>query len=146
MKAKSGRVTYGTRAFHQDATEAMGGDIARALIETITNSDDVYGSKYGKIRIEIEHRRGPWKVVTRDRATGMSASRMEEAIASLGERTSGFEADADVRGNLGRGAKDIAAFGPVEFESVCDDEYAHMELDPYGNYTIDSPLKATPPR
>jgi hypothetical protein len=143
MKAKHGRVTYGTRAFHQDATEAMGGDIVRALIETITNSDDAYGNKYGRIRVEIEHRRGPWKVVTKDRATGMSAARMEMAIASLGERTSGFEAGADVRGNLGRGAKDIAAFGNVEFESICQDEYAHMELDAYGNYTIDPPTRVT---
>jgi hypothetical protein len=28
-KAKHGRVTYGSRAFHQDATDAMGGDIVR---------------------------------------------------------------------------------------------------------------------
>jgi len=54
MKAKHGRVTYGSRAFHQDATEAMAGDIVRAVIETITNSDDAYASKSGKIKIEIE--------------------------------------------------------------------------------------------
>ena len=142
-KAKHGRVTYGSRAFHQDATEAMGGDIVRALIETITNSDDAYGSKSGNIRIEIEHRRGPWKVITRDRATGMSASRMEDAIAHLGGRTSGFEEGADVRGNLGRGSKDLAAFGPVEFESICKDEYAHMVLEPDGNYTLDPPQKVS---
>ncbi len=144
MKAKHGRVTYGGRAFHQDATEAMGGDIVRALIETITNSDDAYGKKSGKIRIEIEHRRGPWKVITRDRATGMTAPRMEDAIAHLGGRTSGFEEGADVRGNLGRGSKDLAAFGPVEFESICNDEYAHMILDQDGNYTLDPPRKASP--
>lgn len=144
MKANHGRVTYGSRAFHQDATEAMGGDIVRALIETITNSDDAYGSKLGKIRIEVEHRHGPWKVITRDRATGMSADRMEAAIAHLGERTSGFEIGADVRGNLGRGSKDLAAFGKVEFESICDDEYAHMVLETDGNYTIDTSRKASP--
>jgi len=144
MKAKHGRVTYDSRAFHQDSTEAMGGDIVRALIETITNSDDAYGKKPGKIRIEIEHRRGPWKVITKDRATGMTASRMEDAIVHLGGRTSGFEDGADVRGNLGRGSKDIAAFGPVEFESICNYEYAHMMLDQDGNYTLDPPRKASP--
>jgi hypothetical protein len=143
MKVKHGRVTYGGRAFHQDATEAMGGDIVRALIETITNSDDSYGKKPGKIRIEIEHRRGPWKVITRDRATGMTSSRMEDAIAHLGGRTSGFEEGADVRGNLGRGSKDLAAFGPVEFENICENEYSHMLLDQDGNYTLDSPRKAS---
>jgi hypothetical protein len=143
MKAKRGRVTYGGRAFHQDAIEAMGGDIVRALIETITNSDDAYGNKSGKIRVEIEHRRGSWKAITKDRATGMSTSRMEDAIAHLGGRTSGFEDGADVRGNLGRGSKDLAAFGPVDFESICDDEYAHMKLDQDGNYILEPSRKAT---
>jgi hypothetical protein len=122
----------------------MGGDIVRALIETITNSDDAYATRPGKIKIEIEHSRGPWRVVTRDRATGMSASRMEAAIAHLGGRTSGFEDGADVRGNLGRGSKDLAAFGPVQFESICEDQCASMILDPDGNYTLDPPRKTTP--
>ena len=144
MRAKRGRVSYGSRAFHQDATEAMGGDIVRALIETITNSDDAYATRPGKIKIEIEYSRGPWKVVTRDRATGMSASRMEDAIAHLGGRTSGFEDGADVRGNLGRGSKDLAAFGPVRFESICEDQYTSMLLDPDGNYTLDPSRRTTP--
>ena len=141
-KVKHGRVNYSGRAFHQDATEAMGGDIVRALIETMTNSDDAYGDKPGKIRIEVEHRRGSWDVITRDRATGMSSTRMEEAIVHLGGRTSGFEYGADVRGNLGRGAKDLAAFGPVDFESICGLEYAHLRLDQDGEYTLYSPRKA----
>jgi len=142
MKGTSGRVSYGDRAFHQDATEAMGGDIRRGLIELITNSDDAYGSKEGKIFIEVEHRRGPWKVVTRDRAKGMSPSFIRKAIANLGETTSGFAEGADVRGNLGRGAKDLAAFGRVEFESIFDDEYVHMSLDPYGCFKIDDSERA----
>ena len=44
-------------------------------------------------------------------------------------------------GNLGRGAKDLAAFGPVDFESICNDEYAHLRLEPDGNYTLDPPRK-----
>jgi hypothetical protein len=137
MKPEKGRVKYGGRAFHQDATEAMRGDIIRALIETITNSDDAYGEKNGKIRIEIEHRRGPWKVITRDRAKGMSAAQMREAFAILGGRTSGFESGASVRGNLGRGAKDLAAFGTVVFESISDDKYSKLTLEPNGEYILD---------
>lgn len=143
MDKKHGHVNYGGRAFHQDATDAMGGDIVRALIETITNSDDAYGSRPGKIRVEVEHRRGTWKVITRDRATGMSTSRMEDAIANLGARTSGFECGADVRGNLGRGAKDLAAFGPVDFESICQGKYAFLMLDQDGEYDLYPPRNAS---
>ena len=120
-QAKSGNIDYTGRAFHQDATEAMRGDIVRALIELITNSDDAYASmdhlKQGKITVEVEHRRNqPWRVLVRDRATGMSAAKMEERLARLGGRTSGFESGENRRGNLGRGAKDLAAFGKVVFE------------------------------
>ena len=135
-KPESGRVSYGDRAFHQDATEAMRGDIIRALIETLTNSDDAYGDRDGKIRIEIEHRRGPWTAVTRDRARGMSANQMREAFVKLGGRTSGFESGEKVRGNLGRGAKDLAAFGTVHFESICDDRYSKLTLKTTGDYVL----------
>jgi len=137
MKPESGRVSYEGRAFHQDASEAMRGDIIRALIETVTNCDDAYGDKDGKIRIEIEHRRGPWKVVTRDRAKGMSASRMKEAFVKLGGRTSGFESGEAVRGNLGRGAKDLAAFGTVHFESIFEERYSKLTLKATGDYILD---------
>ena len=143
-KARRGRVEYTGRAFHQDATEAMKGDVIRALIETLTNSDDAYGDEKGKIRVEVEHKKqGPWRVVTRDRAQGMRATRLEEAIARLGGRTSGFERGRSVRGNLGRGAKDLAAFGIVTFESICDDFHAKLVLDPSGDYVLDAERKAT---
>lgn len=116
------RVSYGPRAFKQDASNAMKGDIVRGLIELITNCDDAYGDDaQGKIRIEVEHRRSaPWQVIVRDRAKGMRKARMANAIGDIGTRMSGFEEGARVRGNLGRGTKDLAAFGPVTFESVCD--------------------------
>lgn len=41
---KEGTVQYSGRAFHQDATDAMRGDIVRGLIELITNSDDAYAA------------------------------------------------------------------------------------------------------
>lgn len=143
MKPESGRVAYGGRAFHQDATEAMAGDIVRGLIETITNSDDAYGDTAGKIRVEVEHRHGPWKVITKDRAKGMRAARLKKAIIHLGERTSGFESGENVRGNLGRGAKDLAAFGPVTFESICDEKYSRLNLQQDGSYLLDPERSAT---
>lgn len=134
MKETVGRVQYGARGFHQDASLAMKSDIVRALIETITNSDDAYGdTTTAKMRVEVEHRHGPWTVITRDRAKGMTAQRMKEAIEGLGGRTSGFEVGEDVRGNLGRGAKDLAAFGKVTFESICDGRYSRMILEETGD-------------
>lgn len=139
------RVSYGGRAFRQDANHAMKGDIVRGLIELITNADDAYGdSPTGKIRIEVEHRRNkPWRVVVRDRAKGMRKARMREAIGGLGERTSGFEIGADVRGNLGRGAKDLAAFGPVAFESICEGYHTKMVLEADGSYDDPFETKVT---
>ena len=42
MATKTWPLEYGARAFQQDAVAAMRGEIIRALIETITNSDDAY--------------------------------------------------------------------------------------------------------
>ncbi len=146
---KSGNIDYTGRAFHQDATDAMRGDIIRGLIELITNSDDAYvsmeGPKPGKITVEVEHRRNqPWRVIVRDRAKGMTTATMENRLARLGGRTSGFESGENRRGNLGRGAKDLAAFGKVTFESICDGYYAKFVLHPDGRW--DSTVSARPPR
>lgn len=137
----SNRISYTTRAFQQDAANAMKSDIVRGLIELITNCDDAYGdSTQGKIRVEVEHRRNaPWKVVVRDRAKGMRRDVMARAIGDVGARTSGFEKGARVRGNLGRGAKDVASFGPVTFESICDGFVSSMTLESDG--TFDDPTE-----
>ena len=139
------RVSYGPRAFRQDASNAMKGDIVRALIELITNSDDAYGDDpRGKIRIDVEHRRSaPWEIRVRDRARGMRKARMATAIGDIGLRTSGFEEGGRVRGNLGRGAKDLAAFGPVTFESICDGFCSTMTLEPDGSFDDPVERKAT---
>lgn len=115
---------------------AMKGDIARGLVELITNSDDSYRDMEenhkqpsGKIRIEIERRRkGQSKVIIRDRASGMSREELFEKMGGLGRRTSGFEKGKKRRGLLGRGAKDVAAFGTVHFESIKDEEYNHLVI------------------
>lgn len=135
------RVEYGGRAFSQDANAAMKGNIVRGLIELITNADDAYGPGVnGKIRIEVEHRRrSPWMVSVKDRAVGMRKEKMRTVFGQLGTRSSGFESGEAVRGNLGRGAKDVAAFGPVTFESICDGYYSMMVLEPDG--TFDDPIE-----
>jgi hypothetical protein len=143
-----GRIAYTERAFEQDAQEAMRGDIVRGLIELITNADDAYakqGRGPGKIIVEVEHRRNaPWLVVVRDRASGMTQQEMVEKLVHVGGRTSGFEAGLAVRGNLGRGAKDLPAFGPTVWESIKDGQFAALRIESDGNYqALDWPRKAT---
>ena len=111
------------RGVRQDAELAMGSDPLRALVELITNSDDAYMRakpvRKGKITIEVERGRNRPSILTvRDRAQGMTLSEMDAALGTEGSRSSGFEAQADVRGLLGRGAKDCAVFGPVEWVST----------------------------
>lgn len=145
-----GRLEYTERAFDQDAGSAMGRKIERALVELITNADDSYAllekglRVSGTIRIEIErHRLKTWKAIVRDRAEGMTLEEMRAKLCQLGGRTSGFEKGALVRGLLGRGAKDVAAFGPVTFESIKGDHYYVCRLDPRGKYELLEPSPAT---
>lgn len=137
----SGRIVYTARALRQDAEEAMRGNILRGLVELITNSDDAYtklGAVSGDIRIEIERTRlRPWIVRVKDRASGMNQADMLQKIIVLGARTSGFESGAPVRGNRGRGAKDLVAFGPVRFESVKDSRVTELHLEQNGTYQVD---------
>ena len=143
-----GQIERTARAFHQDAWAAMRGDIVRALVEYITNSDDAYALKKskGKILIEVEHKRGgePWEARVRDRASGMTLAEMTERIGKQGGRTSGFAQGERVRGNLGLGSKDPACFGEVRFESIKDGMYAWFAIDSGGERTrITKPQKAT---
>lgn len=141
---ESGSIEYGNRAFRQDASAAMHGDIVRGLIELMTNADDAYASmgscrvgSPGRVNVEVEHRRNQaWQVVVRDRASGMRRQVMKDRLTFLGGRTSGFESGQDRRGNLGRGAKDLAAFGDTTFTSVCDGFISTLVLHPNGTYLI----------
>jgi hypothetical protein len=117
----------------------MRGQVERGLVELITNSDDSYRDlkekekkTSGKIRIEIERRKKgqPSVVIVKDRATGMSGEDMYHKLGILGRRTSGFEKGKARRGLHGRGARDVAAFGTVHFESIKDGEYSHLTILP----------------
>jgi len=123
----------------QNMERAMRGKIERGLVELITNSDDSYrdledkgNQTSGKIRIEIERRKKgqPTIVIVRDRAGGMNRKEMFEKLGTLGRRTSGFEEGKARRGLHGRGAKDVAAFGTVYFESIKDGEYNCLKIPP----------------
>jgi hypothetical protein len=119
--------------------KAMGGRIERGLVELITNSDDSYrdleelGAQVsGKIRIEVERKRGSSPSIVRvlDRAEGMSGKEMRSKLGIIGERTSGYEKGKVRRGLYGRGAKDVAIFGPTHFESIKDGKYSHFIITP----------------
>ncbi len=129
----------GRRHKRQDMERAMRGRIERGLVELITNSDDSYRNleekgkrTSGKIRIEIERKKmgQPSIVIVRDKAEGMDRVEMHHKLGGLGERTSGFEKGKPRRGLNGRGAKDVAAFGTVHFESIKEDEYNHLIIPP----------------
>jgi len=141
------------RYTRQNMERAMGGRIERGLVELITNSDDSYrnleekGERLlGKIIIEIERRKdGPSTIRVRDRAEGMRGKEMQEKLGTLGGRTSGFEKGKPRRGLNGRGAKDIAAFGMVHFESIKGEEHGHFTISPSLRCRfLNLPRKVTP--
>ena len=154
MKIKeSGTVWLTKRGFSQDAQEAMRSDIYRALVELITNSDDSYARlesregrrMNGRIRIEIERRQhSNWTLIVRDRAEGMSDKEMKEKLTPIGGQTSEFDSGANVRGLLGRGGRDVAAFGPVTWDSIKDGRHSRLLLEPNGDYVLYESEKATP--
>jgi hypothetical protein len=138
----------------QDMDNAMRGRIERGLVELITNSDDSYRNLEeekqisGKIIIGIERKKmgQPSTVIVRDRAEGMNREEMYlELGEELGKRTSGFEKGKPRRGLHGRGARDVAAFGTVHFESIKEDEYNHLIIPPslICSFTEKRPRKVT---
>jgi hypothetical protein len=134
---RSGVVEYRERAFEQDAAEAIRGDVVRALIELITNSDDAYAGDQGSIAIVIERNEDdkfPILIRVQDQATGLSADDMIENFAVLGNEKE--EKDELVRGLFGRGAKDVATLGPVRFKAIKDGKYSELALDPRGHWRM----------
>lgn len=131
LNANRRRLEVTDRAMRQDAELAMGNDPVRALVELITNCDDAYAGEHGPIAIELN--RGnrsakKWSFKVRDRACGMSQEDMHSKLLRQGGRTSGFEIGQDVRGNLGRGAKDVSSFGCATFESIKEERYTCCKI------------------
>jgi len=143
-----------TRRYKRQNMEmAMKGKIERGLVELITNSDDSYRDLeekakqvLGKIRIEFKRKKGQSSyVIVKDRAMGMNREEMYQKLGTLGERTSGFEKRKIRRGLNGRGARDVAAFGIIHFESIKNEEYNHLiiPLSLKCHFTELHPRKAT---
>jgi hypothetical protein len=124
------KAEYDPRAFQQDASAAMRGDISRALIELITNSDDAYAGRDGEIIITIENGddQFPLSISVSDRAKGLDFESMKKAFAVIGALTSQLAEGKVSRGYLGRGAKDVAIFGAAKFEAIRDGKYSDIIL------------------
>ena len=128
------KLTATQRSHAQDAANAMGSDPIRAIVELVTNADDAYDgvatNRKGKIRIEWErHRKSPTILTVSDKGRGMTQEEMLHRLGRLGERTSGFEVGERRRGFFGRGAKDVAHFGPVRWESKRNGEHTQFGIE-----------------
>lgn len=131
----TGNVEMTKRGFREQAQAAMRGDVMRALVELVTNSDDALrrAKRDGNIRIAAEHSRNTLynRIVVLDDGPGMTHGEMEEGLLKAGNRTS-VESD---RGFWGFGAKDASAFGRVEFRSItADGDYSRMVIHKDGRY------------
>lgn len=137
---KRGKAEYTERAFKQDAAGAMKGEIARGLIELITNCDDAYGSESGDIRIVVYpgDENFAYKIQVSDNAKGLSYEGLEAAFTKLGAMTSELAKGGKSRGLFGRGAKDVAAFGAVRFESIKNGKYSELTLFKNMEFSSDS--------
>jgi hypothetical protein len=131
---RAGTLEYTDRAHSQDASDALRGDIVRGLVELITNADDAYvraGQESGSIRVVIEHLDDSThsaRITVGDSATGMTADQMQANLTRLGVRSSSFDTGESVRGLHGRGARDLAVFGSIDFESIRDDRYSCLSI------------------
>ena len=133
------------RAKKQDADLAMKADPIRAIIELVTNSDDAYGVSSGKISIELIRRTKVWAFSVRDRAGGMDQDGMKSKLLRVGAETSGFEYGESVRGNLGRGAKDVSVFGTAKFESIKNGRYTCCTIHGAREAEFDTPERDVSP-
>jgi len=136
MTKDSGKVVYTGNAFKQDSEAAMKGDIVRGLVELITNADDAYNAKGGKIDIVVGKAPSPfeYKISVHDQAGGLTAAELKKNFTHLGEENTKFLADKGTRGLFGRGAKDVAAFGKARFETIHQGVYATLDLNRYGTW------------
>lgn len=133
----TGKVTYDPRAIRQDTLDAMRGDIVVGLIEFITNSDDAYRKvkKIGRIEIQFKALEKPFKysITVRDHARGLSAAELRDKFLTIGKENTDnlFEnrGEEGTRGLFGRGAKDVAVFGKVKFETIHDNKFSALEID-----------------
>jgi hypothetical protein len=115
---------------------AMQGNVIRALVELITNSDDSYRRledenirKKGLIELSYgkDGYRGLFAV--RDYASGMSLDLVRKGLTTYGAATSGMQEGKSSRGYFGHGAKDALA-------SMLDGKICTFKDDNFVEYRI----------
>jgi hypothetical protein len=117
----------------------MRGDVIRALIELITNSDDAYGNSDGPILIRVlktGEDAQPVEIRVHDSAKGLTAEGLQKCFAVLGGERAEEEDDFEARGLLGRGAKDVASLGFITFAAIRDGKYSRLTLDSLGDWEL----------
>lgn len=117
---------------------AIRGDVVRALIELITNADDAYGDMPGSIRITIERTNDPElpiRILVQDTARGLDARDLLKCFTVLGGEKEGEDA-IKARGLLGRGAKDVASLGRIEFLAIKNDKFSRLVLTSSATYNL----------
>ena len=144
---RTGAVTATRRALARSASLSIQ-NVYDALVKLVTNADDRYQvlDEQGTIEIEVERRRGlPNTLRVRDGADGMTHEDMNRKLARVGERVSGMEEGASVRGMNSRGAKDVSALGRVVFESIArkDGRFHQFELTRAFKFSMDPTEEVT---
>lgn len=136
--AQNGTLTYGQRAFMQDAGQAMLGHIDRALIELITNADDAYGNDAGPIYVEVDKDKsdGSFLVSVMDQAKGLTSAEMLAAFTEIGGQQAKLTQGGMSRGLLGRGAKDVAIFGQVTFVGYKNGAISNLTIYPNMHWSM----------
>lgn len=136
---KSGSLNYTSRAYRQDADQAMRGDPVRALIELVTNADDAYYELKmdgGEIHIEVRPTGDanlPLELLVRDQASGLTGGELEHHFTQLGVKK---KRGSRSRGLFGRGAKDTAALGRLVVETVKEGRYSRIDLTDEGAFEL----------
>jgi hypothetical protein len=160
---KRRRVRVHDRHLSIQAQQAIGGDIVRALVELITNSDDSYrrledagvrrpGPTYGRIEVEMDRRRDGTTLRVRDYAEGMALQHMRHGVGTYAGETSGIREGGTVRGMWGHGLKDaILGLGHGRVMSIRDRVFCECALSsgpngaPVYEYGDESSISMLPP-
>ena len=115
-KVEKGIIEVDSRHTARSIRAAIQGNVIRALVELITNSDDSYTrieaeNKTAKGTINIDYKKIGYscEFAVRDFAEGMSIEEVRGGFTKYGSATSGLKEGKKVRGYFGQGAKDALA-------------------------------------
>ncbi len=141
---EKGTIKADDRHIARSIRAAIQGNVIRALVELITNSDDSY------IRLEDTHRvKGTIEILykkknyvgifsVRDSAEGMSKDDVKtKFVAKYGSATSGMQIGKKVRGFFGQGATDaLASMKNGKIFTFKDGQFVECRIFMVGNKTI----------